>query len=55
MSDSEPWLMSIPRHQVRTQVESIIEKQGGRARQVMPVASGDDHHMDALLKNRGFV
>jgi serine/threonine kinase 16 len=40
---------------VRTQVESIVEKQGGRARQVTPAASGDDHHMDALLGNRGFV
>jgi serine/threonine kinase 16 len=40
---------------VRTQVERLIAKQGGRARQVTPTTSGDDHHLDVLLGNRGFV
>ena len=37
------------------EVERLIEKQGGSVRHSMTSASGDDHHMDILLGNRGFV
>lgn len=42
-------------NEVRTEVERLIEKQGGRVRHSTPSVAGDDHHMDILLGNRGFV
>jgi serine/threonine kinase 16 len=45
--------------QVRTEVERLLEKQGGRVRHAtMPTTSSgddDDHHMNVLLGNQGFV